>query len=256
MKSFKRGFGLACLLFIGVIALYFAAAELVHLKLIPMHWTGIFQDTVVLIGVWGFNQLFGHAPVKLWSGHHFGQQLRTAGPAIILVGLLAAVNLGKLSQLPFSGAIIFYSCYVLLIGITEEYVFRGVLLPIVARSFPGKALLSIVISSAFFGGMHLINTSHLSLTYVLPQILFAMLLGTLFGGIYVRTHNLTIPIILHCLTDISVIVQLVQHPTNASNLDMPAQTSMIVAGVYFILLILAIIWVAHQTKQSTILTER
>lgn len=255
MKTFRRGLGLALLLFIWVIALFFAAAWLVHLKIVPAKWTGILQDGVVLLGVLGFNRLFGHAPIQWWSGKRFGHQLGTTLPALILVGLLVAVNLGKLLKLPFSGLVLFYAGYVLLIGITEEVVFRGVLLPIVARSFHGKPLISILISSAFFGGLHLINSSHISLTYVLPQILFAMLMGTLFAGIYVHTHNLTLPILLHSLTDLSIIVQLIQHPTSSSNLDMPAQTSMIVAGFYGILLIFAILWVARQTKHDIIKTE-
>lgn len=255
MKTFRRGMGLAIILFVWVIALFFATAWIVHLKIVPVKWAGILEDGAVLLGVLGFNRLFGHVPIQWWSGKKLGRQLRTTLPALILVGLLVAANLGKLLKLPFSGLVLFYAGYVLLIGITEEVVFRGVLLPIVARSFHGKPLVSILISSAFFGGLHLINSSHISLTYVLPQILFAMLMGTLFAGIYVRTHNLTLPIILHSLTDLSVIVQLIQHPTNANNLDMPAQTSLIVAGFYGVLLILAIIWVARQTKNDTIKTE-
>ncbi|MFC6293670.1 CPBP family intramembrane glutamic endopeptidase [Lactiplantibacillus daoliensis] len=255
MKSFRRGLGLAIVLFIWVIILFFVAAWLVHLKLVPVKWAGILQDAVVLLGVLGFNRLFAHVPIQWWSGKRFGSQLRTTFPALLLVGLLVSVNLGKLLKLPFSGLVLLYAAYVLLIGITEEVVFRGVLLPIVARSFHGKPLVSILISSAFFGGLHLINSSHISLTYVLPQILFAMLMGTLFAGIYVRTHNLILPIVLHSLTDLSVIVQLVQHPTSSSNLDMPAQTSLMVAGFYGVLLILAIIWVARQTKNETIKTE-
>ncbi|BDZ29807.1 type II CAAX endopeptidase family protein [Lactiplantibacillus sp. WILCCON 0030] len=254
MQHFKRGLGLALLLFIWVIALFFGAAWIVRLNWIPTHFVGIFQDAFVLFGVWIFNRLVGHVPVQLWSGHHLGQQLCLALPTILIVGLLFAANIGRVLQLPFSTLILLYLGYVLLIGITEEYVFRGVLLPIVARSFPNQPLISILISSAFFGGLHLMNSTHISLTYVLPQILFAMLLGTLFAGIYVCTHNLALPIILHSLTDISVIVQLVKHPSMA-NLNMPVQTSITVALFYASLLVMAIFWVARQTEHQTIKTE-
>lgn len=101
MKTFRRGLGLAIILFIWVIALFFATAWIVHLKIVPVKWAGILEDGAVLLGVLGFNRLFGHVPIQWWSGKKLGRQLRTTLPALVLVGLLVAANLSKLLKLLF-----------------------------------------------------------------------------------------------------------------------------------------------------------
>lgn len=130
------------------------------------------------------------------------------------------------------------------------------MIPLLARSFPGHNFLVVFLSSALFGGLHLMNSTHLSLTYVLPQILFAMAIGTLFASLYIRTHNLGITILLHAATDTSLISQLINHPTSSANLNFPARISFIVAGVYGVLLVLALIVAWRQTRHATIPTER
>ena len=256
MHNFKRGLGLALLLFIWVLALFFASALLFSFGWIPMRYAGIAQDAIVLFGVWIFNHYLAHVPVRFWNGHHGWQQFRLALPAVIIVGLLVSANLSKLVKLPFTPLVLLYLAYVLLIGLTEEYVFRGVLLPLIARSFKHHNLVAVLLSSLLFGGLHLINSTHISLTYVLPQILFALAIGTLFASLYVATNNLGLTILLHAATDLSVVVQLIQHPTSTTNLNLSPTMSMMIAIFYGILFVFATLVAVQQTKHVTIPTEK
>lgn len=248
MHNFKRGLGLALLLFVWVIMLYFGTALLVAIHLIPVRFAGIAQDSVVLLGVWLFNHYLAHVPVSFWQWRHGWRQFKLMLPALVLVGLLFSANLPKLLALPFSNLVLLYFGYVVLIGLTEEYVFRGVLIPIIARTFPKNNLVVVVLSSVLFGGLHLINTSHISVTYVLPQVFFAMALGTLFASLYVSTNNLGLPILLHATTDLSLIVQLIKHPTSTANLNVSSQVSVAIAIFYGVLFIIAVMIAARQTR--------
>ncbi|MFC6182513.1 CPBP family intramembrane glutamic endopeptidase [Lactiplantibacillus daowaiensis] len=255
MKTFKRGWGAAVLLFILVPVMMFAAAWFVKLTGLSSQVSGPLQDGIVLLGAWTYNRFFAKVPIHWGHVHHLGDQLRLAVPALILVGLLATAKLVQLFQTPFQPLMIFYLCYVILIGLTEEFVFRGVLIPLLARSLPGKTLTVIILDSALFGGLHLINTTQISWTYVLPQILFAMALGTFFAGLYVSTNNLMLPIILHAVTDVSLITQLINHPTNWNNFNISTSASMAVSAFYFIILVIAILVVKNQVRGITIQTE-
>lgn len=118
MKKFTRGFGLALVLFIWTFALYFFAAALVSWHLVPTRLSGIFQDTVVLIGVAVFNRLIAHVPIFWWNHHNGWAQLRQAVPALLIVGLLLSANLPRVLSLPFSGLILLYVGFILLVGLT------------------------------------------------------------------------------------------------------------------------------------------
>ncbi|VDG22977.1 CPBP family intramembrane glutamic endopeptidase [Lactiplantibacillus mudanjiangensis] len=255
MKTFKRGWGSALLLFILIPVMMFAAAWIVKLTGMSSRLSGPLQDTLVLLGAWTYNHYVAKVPVHWGNFKNFGQQFHLAIPALILVAFLAVAKLVQLFQTPFQPVMVFYLCYVILIGLTEEFVFRGLLIPLLARSLPGKPLATVLLSSALFGGLHLINTTQISWTYVLPQILFAMALGTFFASLYVSTDNLMLTIALHAITDVSLITQLVSHSTDFSNFTMSPTISLVVAGFYLFIFIIAIIVANRQVKGITIQTE-
>ncbi|WP_338208047.1 CPBP family intramembrane glutamic endopeptidase [Lactiplantibacillus paraxiangfangensis] len=255
MTNFKRGWGVALLCYIWVIVLFFASALLFALGWIPKHYAGIVQEVVVLLGVWLFNHYIAHVPVSFWNRHYGWGQLEQAVPALLLVGHLVVANLPKVLSLPFTPLVLMYLDYVFLIGLTEEYVFRGVMIPLLARSLPNKNFAVVVISSFLFGGLHLINSTYLSLSYVLPQILFATALGVLFAGVYIRTRNLGLPILMHAATDLSLVVQLIQHPSNA-NLYFSFYISIVAISLCGIILIITLFVADRQVWPAEILTEQ
>lgn len=60
---------------------------------------------------------------------------------------------------------------------------------------------AVIGSSIMFGSIHFINLKSLPIGYVSGQVIFAAAIGILFGTIYIKTHNLTIVILLHALRD-------------------------------------------------------
>ncbi|MEL1196116.1 hypothetical protein AADX85_13685, partial [Staphylococcus epidermidis] len=86
-------------------------------------------------------------------------------------------------------------------------------------------------------------------------ILFAMALGTFFASLYVCTNNLMLTIALHAITDVSLITQLVSHSTDFSNFTMSPTISLVVAGFYLFIFIIAIIVANRQVKGITIQIE-
>lgn len=221
----------------------------------PAYFNGIIQDMLVLLSVWLFNHYIAHVPIFFWNRHYGWGQLEQAVPALLLVGPLVSANLQKILGLPFTPLIFIYLGDAFLIGLTEEYVFRGVMIPLLARSFPNQNFAVAIISSLLFGGLHLINGTRLSLSYVLPQILFATALGILFAGVYIRTRNLGLPILMHAATDLSLVVQLTQHPNNA-NLFFNFYISIVVSSLCGIILILALFVADRQVWPAEILTEQ
>ena len=89
----------------------------------------------------------------------------------------------------------------LLVGIGEEEVFRGVLLPFINEK--NSRFKAILYSSLIFGGVHLLNISSLSsIPYCLLQALYSFGTGLLFAFIYVYSKNIIYPIIVHFLFDL------------------------------------------------------
>ncbi|MYV05694.1 MULTISPECIES: CPBP family intramembrane glutamic endopeptidase [Furfurilactobacillus] len=82
----------------------------------------------------------------------------------------------------------------LFVGPTEEYVFRGLLLPLASQLGHGRNQLwtGVLVSSVLFGLAHGVNAVHQPVMATVVQMLSA---------IYLRTGSLLFPIILHGLND-------------------------------------------------------
>jgi uncharacterized protein len=78
----------------------------------------------------------------------------------------------------------------LLPGLSEELLFRGVMLPEFGQNWEG-----IIISSLCFGGLHLSGWKQW------PYVLWASIVGGILGFSAVWSGNLLVPIVAHCLTN-------------------------------------------------------
>jgi uncharacterized protein len=79
----------------------------------------------------------------------------------------------------------------LLPGLSEEYLFRGVVLPTA-----GLNTFGLVISSLCFGILHLSGKQQW------PYVMWASLVGAVLGYSAIATHNLLVPVTAHILTNI------------------------------------------------------
>jgi len=78
----------------------------------------------------------------------------------------------------------------LLPGMSEELLFRGVLLPALGGGIP-----ALVLSSVAFGLLHLSGRDHW------PYALWAIVVGAVLGGSVLLTQNLLVSIVAHVVTN-------------------------------------------------------
>lgn len=135
------------------------------------------------------------------------------GAAICVAPFLVAVN--NLPFVPFiTGDMTFnehidglfpYLLYCLSIGILEETIFRATLLPLFVRKFgqDKKGLtLSVAVSSAVFGAMHLLNLFGGFSPSVFLQVGYSFLIGCVCSIALLASGNIYVPILIHALFDV------------------------------------------------------
>lgn len=100
--------------------------------------------------------------------------------------------------------IVLYTILVLLVGIAEETIFRGIISEKMICAF-GRTLAgrqkAATISGIMFGMMHLVNMSHSETIGVIVQAVAASVVGILFSEIYYLTKSLWPVIIIHSVND-------------------------------------------------------
>ncbi|MCF6161037.1 MAG: CPBP family intramembrane metalloprotease [Furfurilactobacillus sp.] len=91
----------------------------------------------------------------------------------------------------------------LFVGVTEEYIFRGLLLPLASKLTSGRNQLwtGVLVSSLLFGLAHSVNALHQPMMATIVQILSAVSVGILLSATYLRTGSLLFPILLHGIND-------------------------------------------------------
>ena len=93
----------------------------------------------------------------------------------------------------------------MLVGVAEEFVFRGVVAQTLLEHYGtsrGGIWKACLVSGVLFGAAHLTNLLGSAPFGVLMQCLFAASLGSLFAAIYFRTGNLWVTVFLHGGMDI------------------------------------------------------
>lgn len=159
-------------------------------------WQGL-GDLVVFLIAYLLNYRYFSQNVYWFNTKDFYKQFIIALPALIIVGFLNSPMLAVADfKVKFS---VIVMC--LLVGLAEEYVFRGVILNLFLKVTHNNAFGAVIGSSIMFGLIHMINLRSLPIGYVSAQVLFAAAIGILFGTIYVLTNNLSIVILLHALRD-------------------------------------------------------
>lgn len=90
----------------------------------------------------------------------------------------------------------------LLIGISEELMFRGVLFK--ALRSRGPVWSTVLVSSLLFGFVHLLNGLSTGFIAAIPQTIFTFCLGILFIAVRIRTGSLYPAILLHAAWDFCI----------------------------------------------------
>lgn len=108
-----------------------------------------------------------------------------------------------------AGRILSFLACMAMVGVAEEFLFRGVIAETLLEHF-GTSRAGVwkacLLSGVLFGAAHLTNLLGSAPFGVLMQCLFAASLGSLFAAIYFRTGNIWVTVFLHGMMDISSMI--------------------------------------------------
>lgn len=158
----------------------------------------MFLDTLLILIAVTCNFKFWKLKVDLFSTKHIVRQILNILPLLILMLFFRKFsNLGW----PKTGWLAFVT--ILLVGIGEEYVYRGLLIAQLEKVLNSKPFLIILISSLSFGIIHIGNMLNVTNKWiVVAQMIVAAASGMLYGALYYETHNLSLVIMFHIIDDL------------------------------------------------------
>lgn len=106
--------------------------------------------------------------------------------------------LNAMCKFPF---LIFFSA--ITAGITEEFIFRGYILSRLSYFFKNKHI-AVILSALMFAFIHLAYKT-------VNELLFAFLIGLIYGYFYQRYRNITVLVIVHFLVDTVAFLVYIPH---------------------------------------------
>jgi len=101
----------------------------------------------------------------------------------------------------------------------EEVVFRGLILHASVRAWDGAnrgMVMSVLVSSLFFGGYHILYLAGESLPVVLARIVFSTLLGIVFGALVLRGESIYPAAIFHGILNVAGYLNLTSNGTEGT----------------------------------------
>lgn len=132
------------------------------------------------------------------------------GTTFLVLGAMSFITffVKGMSVTASNSDILVFVIYMILVGIAEEVLFRGILqncvMEYIGTDSVAKVRIGIVIASVLFGSVHLGNAFFpgVSFTDALQQAISVIPMGALFGTIYFRSKNNIWPgILLHAFND-------------------------------------------------------
>lgn len=155
--------------------------------------------------------------VVIWDPPAFGFRLGdmaahwrlVAGTLAVAAPLTWAV-LTLFGTTPYGDRSLFVEA--VLVPVTEELVFRGVLLTVLLWALGSvfrtqrAALYAILVNGLAFGIAHSANAASLDLGFVLPQVAFATVLGTACAWLMFRTRSVYPAMLLHGVVNAVVVI--------------------------------------------------
>jgi membrane protease YdiL (CAAX protease family) len=179
-------------------------------RLLDSLWAGTIQYTVTAILSIVFMYCIWKTSLFSFQCKHFWKGLFSFG----LLGVLGAIGAFIFSRdmvdlTPTAFTIIGCVALNLAIAVSEEFLFRGVILHSMLRAWQDKKhyiILSVIGCSAIFGIRHLLNlmTSPTAIVLTLAQVIFTFMAGIFLCAVFLRTQNIWICITIHFLEDIAV----------------------------------------------------
>ena len=154
----------------------------------------------------------GCTDVLTRRGIGFGKGLIVGG-YFLFIGVYSAIVYtaiyeGNRTLRPWYLIAVFVSCMVL-VGITEELLCRGVLAELLLRHYGATkqgVWKAVIVSGVLFGLAHLLNLIGAEPVGVLVQCVIAAMMGMAFAAIYFRTGCIWVTIALHAFVDVCALI--------------------------------------------------
>jgi len=199
-------------------------SSIIFLFAMPVAWGLLYPVTHLLGNLWAETIQYTVTAVLsivfmycIWRTSIFSFRSKRFWKGLFSFGLLGV--LGAIGAFIFSRDVIdltptiltFLSCVAmnLAIAVSEEFLFRGVILTAMLRAWNDKEhsiALATLVCSAIFGIRHLLNLITMPDTIILTlaQVVFTFMAGLYLCAVFLRTQNIWICIAIHFLEDFSV----------------------------------------------------
>lgn len=138
------------------------------------------------------------------KNNNFLKGLFTFGLLGFICAIMAFIfSYNKIDIIPNVSTIIQYIIYCLIVAISEEFLFRGLIFNSMLIGFKDKIWISIILSSLIFGLRHLLNLISMPdmVISTIGQVGFTFMAGFYLCSVYLRIKNIWICIFIHFLED-------------------------------------------------------
>ena len=152
---------------------------------------------IFMLAVSGQMTIFSRKTVGFRKGLVTGIYLLAVSAGTIVYEIIGAEGFQD------KGTIVYSMLYFLLVGVTEELIYRGISADLILRRNPDKVRMSVLLSGFLFSLSHAVNLLNADARGVLFQMAGTFLLGMLLTAIYYRTGSICLVIFLHVLNDIA-----------------------------------------------------
>ena len=170
------------------------------------------QEVVGAVLAFAALNVSGCADILTKRGIGFGKGLIVGG-YFLFVGVYSAIVYtviyeGERTLRPWYLIAVFVICMIF-VGITEEFLCRGVLAELLLRHYGATkegVWKAVIISGVLFGLAHLSNLLGAEPVGVLVQCVIAGMMGMAFAAIYFRTGCIWVTVALHAFVDVCALI--------------------------------------------------
>lgn len=170
------------------------------------------QEVVGAVLAFAALNVSGCADVLTKRGIGFGKGLLVGG-YFLFIGVYSAIVYtviyeGERTLRPWYLIAVFVICMIF-VGITEEFLCRGVLAELLLRHYGATkegVWKAVIISGVLFGLAHLSNLLGAEPVGVLVQCVIAGMMGMAFAAIYFRTGCIWVTVALHAFVDVCALI--------------------------------------------------
>lgn len=165
------------------------------------------QEILLLVIFFALNYYWIKQSVRLAATVNFGKTLLISVPFILVLLYLLLISLAPHS----THTIVMAAVSGIGAGVFEEYLFRGLILGILLKSFPHFSKTktiwyAVTISSILFGIAHGSNFMSQSVSSTLVQIFCAISIGFLLSALYLRSGSIIVPMLFHAAWDATIVL--------------------------------------------------